>query len=406
MKKDKKIVIMQKNTRYFAFVLFLCLFFVCVVMFLSNQIFAANPQNTNQLEDVVWYENENPINLDKIIAENTAQNIRKEMLVEEIDLEYTTQYKNNPDIPSGVMQVLQEGRSGRKKVIAVKEYKENELIAEEEVAQKITKAPVDRIVEIGSGSKYNRYQAEIGDTAYVVSASVAVRLQPDEASEKICTLNKDTAVQILQIVGDWYFISTVEIKGYVPGNCMTTKNPNQEEEKQTEYSKQKLLANLKFDMDLGKPSDLSLEQFKTVLSGNSFDQNHIFEENAEYFYYVEKQYKINGIFVASVGIHESAWGTSTIAKNKKNLFGYGAVDSNPYGGAYSFENYVEGIDLVSRVFVKYYLNPAGEKLYDGSQASGKFYSGSTLSAVNSRYASDKNWARGVYKWMEYLYGRL
>jgi len=82
------------------------------------------------------------------------------------------------------------------------------------------------------------------------------------------------------------------------------------------------------------------------------------------------------------------------------------VDSNPYGGSYSFSTYAEGIDLISRMFVKYYLNPAGSIIYDGTKTSGKFYSGSTLSAVNKRYASDKNWANGVYKWMEYLYGKL
>lgn len=106
------------------------------------------------------------------------------------------------------------------------------------------------------------------------------------------------------------------------------------------------------------------------------------------------------------GIHESAWGTSTIANNKKNLFGYGAVDSNPYGGAYSFSDYSEGIDLVARVFVKYYLNPSGTAIYDGNVANGKFYSGSQLSSVGSKYASDKNWSNAVFKWMKYLYEKI
>ena len=83
------------------------------------------------------------------------------------------------------------------------------------------------------------------------------------------------------------------------------------------------------------------------------------EENAKYFYYIEKQYNINGIFVASIGIHESNWGTSKISKDKKNLFGYGAYDTNPYNGAYNFSNYSESIDLIARVLVKYYLNPKG-----------------------------------------------
>lgn len=162
---------------------------------------------------------------------------------------------------------------------------------------------------------------------------------------------------------------------------------------------------LNFNIALNKPSGFTLEQFTKALT-DSKDKNKIFEKNAKYFYYVEKQYNINGMFVAAVGIHESAWGTSRIALNKNNLFGYGAYDSNPYNGAYTFDDYAEAIDLVSRVFVKYYLNPKGEKIYDKQVSNGRYYSGNTLSAVNKRYASDKNWANGVYTHMQYLYNKV
>lgn len=165
------------------------------------------------------------------------------------------------------------------------------------------------------------------------------------------------------------------------------------------------LQKLSFNMDLNKPSGFSLEQFKKALT-DSKDVNKIFENNAEYFYYIEEQYNINGLFVASIGIHESAWGTSRIAKNKYNLFGYGAYDSNPYNGAYTFSSYSESIDLLARVLVKYYLNPKGTIIYDGQMASGKYYSGSTVSDVNKKYATDKNWANCVYKYMEYLYSKV
>ena len=162
---------------------------------------------------------------------------------------------------------------------------------------------------------------------------------------------------------------------------------------------------LSFDMALDKPSGFTLEQFTKALT-DSKDKNKIFENNAKYFYYIEEQYKINGMFVAAVGIHESAWGTSKIALNKYNLFGYGAYDSNPYNGAYSFETYAESIDLIARVFVKYYLNPAGTKIYDGEVAKGSYYNGNTLSAINKKYASDKNWANGVFSHMKYLYNKI
>lgn len=159
-------------------------------------------------------------------------------------------------------------------------------------------------------------------------------------------------------------------------------------------------------MSLNNRSGLSVEQFKKVLSGNDSDVNKILENNAEYFYYAEKQYKINGIFLAAVAIHESAWGTSNICTAKKNLFGYGAYDSNPMGGAYTYSSYSEGIDMVARVLVKYYLNPVGTSIYDGNTATGNHYNGNTLSSVNIKYASDKNWANSVFKWMQYLYNKI
>ena len=162
---------------------------------------------------------------------------------------------------------------------------------------------------------------------------------------------------------------------------------------------------LSFDMALNKPSGFSLEKFTKALKDDK-DKNKVFEENAKYFYYIEKEYNINGLFVAAVGIHESAWGTSAIARNKHNLFGYGAYDSNPYNGAYSFDSYSESIDLIARVFVKYYLNPKGTIIYSGEKANGSFYNGNTLSAINKKYASDKNWANGVYNHMKYLYNKI
>jgi beta-N-acetylglucosaminidase len=159
-------------------------------------------------------------------------------------------------------------------------------------------------------------------------------------------------------------------------------------------------------MLLNTRSGLTLEQFKRILSNDPNDTNKIFEQNAEYFYYVEQQYNVNGVFVAAVGIHESGWGRSAISLEKQNLFGYGAYDRDPYGMAKNFDSYAGGIDLVARVFMKYYLNPEGTPLYNGEVAEGTYYHGSTLTAVNQSYATDKNWANGVFKWMTYLYNKL
>ena len=231
-------------------------------------------------------------------------------------------------------------------------------------------------------------------------------VEPNEESQKIATLSKGKELKVLSVQGNWYRISETNTTGYVKTENTTYINPNvKEQEENTNSSNSQSVQRLSFDMALNKPSGLSLEQFKKILT-DSKDANKVFANNAEYFYYIEKEYNINGIFVAAVGIHESNWGTSTIAKEKNNLFGYGAYDSNPYYGAYQFSNYSECIDLIARVFVKYYLNPKGTSIYGGEQAVGSYYNGPTLAGVNTKYATDKNWANGVYNHMKYLYNKL
>ena len=53
------------------------------------------------------YENENPIDIINILEQNVEENVSKEMVVEEIDLEYTTTYVENSDLPSGTIHVTQ-----------------------------------------------------------------------------------------------------------------------------------------------------------------------------------------------------------------------------------------------------------------------------------------------------------
>ena len=100
------------------------------------------------------------------------------------------------------------------------------------------------------------------------------------------------------------------------------------------------------------------------------------------------------------------WATSTISKDKKNLFGYGAYDRSPYASSFSFETYAEGIELVAKVLVKNYINETGTPIYEGESAKGSYYNGPTVAGVNVRYASDENWNNKIYKYMEYLYNKL
>ena len=344
------------------------------------------------------------INIEEIISKNQEDGQKEEYSIEEVTLEYITKYKNNDNLPKGRLQVVQEGREGKQEITKKRIYKNSELIKEEQVACKITKASVNKIVEVGTANYESNYKVQVGDTLYVTSDRLTVRVEPEEQSQKIATLAKDDELKLLEIRNDWYKIASSSIIGYVKAES-TTYIDNTPKQQEVENKNTNKIEPLSFDMALNKPSGFSLEQFKKVLIDNK-DTNKIFEKNAQYFYYIEQQYNINGIFVASVGIHESGWGSSKIAKDKNNLFGYGAYDSNPYNGAYSFSSYSESIDLLARVFVKYYINPKGTSIYGGEKAVGTYYNGPTLTGINKKYATDKNWANGVFAHMKYLYNKL
>lgn len=349
------------------------------------------------------------IKIEEVIEKNVSKGKKEEYIVQEEVLEYITKYRNNSELPKGKIQVVQEGREGKQEITTKKTYQNDELILEEQVSSKVTKASIDKIVEIGTGNYKNNYKIKVGDILNVTSDRLQVLIEPNEGAQKITTLAKKDEIKLLGIENEWYKISFGSIIGYVKAENTISANEIKKEEPKKEEKNTKTNSKgqteLNFNMNLNKPSGLSLEQFKKILTDNK-DTYKIFENNAEYFYYIEQQYNINGIFVAAVGIHESAWGTSKIAREKNNLFGYGAYDSNPYNGAYNFSNYSESIDLLARVFVKYYINPKGTSIYGGEKAKGTYYNEPTLSGINKKYATDKNWANGVFEHMKYLYNKL
>lgn len=397
---------MLKNMVVFLAFIVILLFIVILYdrYFGKNDVYASE---TLTKEEKTKISEAKEIDLEEIITENIKEGQKEEYTVQEMALEYITKYRNNASLPKGTIQVIQEGREGKQEVTIKKVYQEGELTAEEQVANKITKASVNKIVEIGTANYSSSYKVKVGDTLYVTSDRLSVMVEPNEQGQKIATLTKGNQLKLLEIQNEWYKISGSGTTGYVKAESTTylDNNPKPQTSNKTAKSKAELMSTLSFDMALNKPSGFTLEQFKKVLS-DSKDTNKIFQNNAEYFYYIEKQYNINGIFVAAVGIHESAWGTSKIAKNKTNLFGYGAYDSSPYNSAYHFSGYSESIDLIARVFVKYYINPKGTSIYGGEKAVGTYYNGSTLSGINTRYATDKNWANGVYQHIKYLYNKL
>jgi len=73
---------------------------------------------------------------------------------------------------------------------------------------------------------------------------------------------------------------------------------------------------------------------------------------------------------------ESGWGTSKIAHDKNNIFGWACYDSSPYQSAAKFKSFAESIEIWSAKFNRLYILPKGE-----------FYHGNSERGVNVKYAS-------------------
>ena len=217
-KKNKKNSNIGRKMNY----IIMSCFCISIFFIFSKSILAVHESQPNQ-PDIVLYKNQNPIHLE--------------------------------NIPKGTMQVLQEGRDGKQRVVVVKQYENNNLISEEIVANHLTKASINKIIEIGTGSGTNSYKPVVGDKVYVTSDTLAIRLNPDIDSEKVATIQKEDEVTILAIYEDWFYISSTTRKGYIPQNCVTNIAPNmtyKDTEEKDSYSKETLLKNLNFTMPLNE----------------------------------------------------------------------------------------------------------------------------------------------------------
>lgn len=99
----------------------------------------------------------------------------------------------------------------------------------------------------------------------------------------------------------------------------------------------------------------------------------------------QNEFGVNALLMAGIAANESAWGKSSIAQQKNNLFGLGAADDSPGASADSFtspeacvQNFADGW------MSKRYLNP-DNWVYTGG------FLGNKASGLNVRYASDPYW---------------
>jgi len=161
-----------------------------------------------------------------------------------------------------------------------------------------------------------------------------------------------------------------------------------------------------FNNDITKEEFVNTVKSYSVPSGSGsygtykWGYEKYFIPNAENFYNIATKYGLDPRFIFCIGIHESGFGTSKIANEKGNFFGWGANDSNPYGDAHSFYDMSAGIEAVCKGLANNYVSPSGswyQWIID------KGFDPTTIDGIGCRYASDTNWATAVKKHIKNIF---
>lgn len=143
-----------------------------------------------------------------------------------------------------------------------------------------------------------------------------------------------------------------------------------------------------YEMNLLTPSYIKEETLAKAF------QNTKMQGLEKYFIQAEKETGINALYLAGLAVHESGWNTSKFAEKRNNLFGWQAYDNDLDKTKY-FESKGECILFVAERIKTLYLNE-----------NGMFHNGYTMESISSRYASDKEHSKKVYKNIEKILDKI
>lgn len=134
--------------------------------------------------------------------------------------------------------------------------------------------------------------------------------------------------------------------------------------------------------DLGVTSDaLTAQQLNDWINAMTSDKpNSVMRGMGETFMKAGQESGLDPRYLVAHAAHETGWGTSSIARDKGNMYGIGAFDASPYSSAYGYSNTEAGIVEGAKWIAKNY--------YQGRNAK-------DLDSMNVDYATDPEWAKKI-----------
>ncbi len=132
-------------------------------------------------------------------------------------------------------------------------------------------------------------------------------------------------------------------------------------------------------------SSLTASNFDTITNSVVGSESSKMRDMGKYFIDHQNTYGANSLLMFGVAANESGWGRSQISNDKNNLFGHGAVDSNPYWGASGYASPADSIKYHAERYISNGYLDNEDSRYRGGNL------GDKSCGMNVKYASDPYW---------------
>lgn len=178
--------------------------------------------------------------------------------------------------------------------------------------------------------------------------------------------------------------STINNREKVKNSTKTINKTEENKEQETKKYVQIKDVIISKNMDLTVRTNLSKEDFKTLISTVKHDTSKFFYDNADYIYELCEKYELNEIFFCGLISAESGW---NIAPNHRRAHNYISLMLN--GNLIKYGSVEQGLEVAAKMLHQKYLTKGGT-----------FYFGKTLSAVKTRFCPASS------TWTDLVYGRM
>lgn len=212
----------------------------------------------------------------------------------------------------------------------------------------------------------------------VVEDYSRVRKEPNYDSEVINLLRTGMTFEILAKHDNWLKIKIGEDEGFIHSSLIEQYEEVPPHEVYSEPEPVDIVSSEYIDgtphynpYNLRELSNLSINQISKMLEGSAL------QTLARAYYYAEKEYNVNAIFLMSLNSEESGHGRSALAINYNNI---GGVKSESGGWRY-FSDWGESLNYIANLIDKHYLSPDG-----------LYYNGPSIWNVNMKYCEGTQWA--------------